>query len=376
RARSVRSRRDARRFGAGSFALPGDRARRGRAAGADRDADARLGRRRHRAAAEARARPLDRSGHRRSAASGGARRVHRVLRAQPVRPEPALRRRRANAHRSRGARAAAALHHAQTARVRRSGARAGRHSRALRARARRRQPAGAEAERGAAHALRGARGRPCRARASRRRPEPGSPRGARGGLQVRVGDVRLLQGARRRRRAARPSSRAAGRAFAAPGRVKAISAQSRVMRSVALLLLCSLCTVAAHAALPPEIERVLAGHSIPADAVSIVVQPVDSAEPILSHLPDVARNPASVMKTVTTWAGLEILGPAYQWRTEAYFLGDFDGSRLDGDLALKGYGDPYLVLEELWKLLRSLRRTGLQEIRGDLVLDDTYFDVR
>src|SRR5690606_38748408 len=34
------------------------------------------------------------------------------------------------------------------------------------------------------------------------------------------------------------------------------------------------------------------------------------------------------------------------------------------------------VLEELWKLLRSLRRTGLQEIRGDLVLDDTYFDVR
>src|SRR5690606_1344473 len=123
---------------------------------------------------------------------------------------------------------------------------------------------------------RGARGGTPRARASRRRLEPGSPRGARGGLQVRVGDVRLLQGARRRRRAARPSSRAAGRAFAAPGRVKAISAQSRVMRSVALLLLCSLCTVAAHAALPPEIERVLAGHSIPADAVSIVVQPVDS----------------------------------------------------------------------------------------------------
>jgi D-alanyl-D-alanine carboxypeptidase/D-alanyl-D-alanine-endopeptidase (penicillin-binding protein 4) len=58
-----------------------------------------------------------------------------------------------------------------------------------------------------------------------------------------------------------------------------------------------------------------------------------------------------------------------------YFLGRFDGEKLDGDLALKGYGDPYLVNEELWKLLRALRRAGLEDIAGDLVLDDTYFDV-
>jgi D-alanyl-D-alanine carboxypeptidase/D-alanyl-D-alanine-endopeptidase (penicillin-binding protein 4) len=44
-------------------------------------------------------------------------------------------------------------------------------------------------------------------------------------------------------------------------------------------------------------------------------------------------------------------------------------------LALKGYGDPYLVVEELWKLLRTLRRAGLEEIAGDLVLDASYFDV-
>jgi D-alanyl-D-alanine carboxypeptidase/D-alanyl-D-alanine-endopeptidase (penicillin-binding protein 4) len=140
-----------------------------------------------------------------------------------------------------------------------------------------------------------------------------------------------------------------------------------------LLLIAAAASVRAE--LPPEIERVLTGHSIPATDVSVVVQAVDASEPALSHLPDVARSPASVMKIVTTWSALEILGPAYTWPTEVYFRGDFDGRKLDGTLALKGYGDPYLVVEEFWKLLRSLRRLGLEEVTGNLALDDSYFDV-
>ncbi len=143
------------------------------------------------------------------------------------------------------------------------------------------------------------------------------------------------------------------------------------------LLVCAwlAANVAAATELPPEIERVLTGHNIPADDVSIVVQAVDAPEPILSHLADAPRSPASVMKIVTTWSALEYLGPAYTWPTEVYFLGTFDGRKLDGDLALKGYGDPYLVEEELWKLLRAVRRLGLTEIGGDLVLDDGYFAI-
>jgi D-alanyl-D-alanine carboxypeptidase/D-alanyl-D-alanine-endopeptidase (penicillin-binding protein 4) len=140
--------------------------------------------------------------------------------------------------------------------------------------------------------------------------------------------------------------------------------------------LLGLAAFAAHAGeLPPEIERVLTGHAIPATDVSIVVQPVDDSKPILSHLADLPRSPASVMKTVTTWSALEYLGPAYTWRTEVYFLGQFDGEKLDGDLGIKGYGDPQLVVEEVWKLLRALRRMGLKEITGDLVLDDSYFAI-
>jgi len=147
------------------------------------------------------------------------------------------------------------------------------------------------------------------------------------------------------------------------------------MRAVGVALI-GAAAFAAHAGeLPPEIERVLTGHGIAPTEVSIVVQAVDDDKPLLSHLAEVPRSPASVMKVVTTWSALEYLGPAYTWPTEVYFLGPFDGRKLDGDLGLKGYGDPYLVVEEVWKLLRTLRRMGLTEITGDLVLDDSHFAI-
>jgi D-alanyl-D-alanine carboxypeptidase/D-alanyl-D-alanine-endopeptidase (penicillin-binding protein 4) len=149
------------------------------------------------------------------------------------------------------------------------------------------------------------------------------------------------------------------------------------MRIVTVVVVCAavVAAVGARAELPREVESVLAGLKVPAADVSIVVQATDAAEPILSHMADTPRNPASVMKTVTTWTALESLGPTFTWPTEVYFLGQFDGKTLDGNLALKGYGDPYLVEEEVWKLLRALRRAGLEEIKGDFVFDDSYFTV-
>ena len=144
------------------------------------------------------------------------------------------------------------------------------------------------------------------------------------------------------------------------------------MRPVILLLSCIGWATGA-AQLPDRLERILSAHGIAPANVSVVVRALDAEQPVLSHHPLVPRNPASVMKAVTTWAALEVLGPAYTWPTEVHFLGDWNGRRLDGDLALKGYGDPYLVIEEFWKLLRAVRHTGLIEIDGDLVIDDTAF---
>ncbi len=145
------------------------------------------------------------------------------------------------------------------------------------------------------------------------------------------------------------------------------------MRAAILICILSSWAGAALAQLPPPVQRILDGHSIPPGNVSVLVQAVPGGEPVLSHLPNVPRNPASTIKTVTTWIALDTLGPTYYWPTEVYFLGEFVDGALDGDLALKGYGDPYLVTEEVWKLLRALRRTGLEDVQGDLVIDDTHF---
>lgn len=144
---------------------------------------------------------------------------------------------------------------------------------------------------------------------------------------------------------------------------------------LALLIGWAAALPAAAESLPPGADRVLRGHSISPDQVSIVIQALDGSAPDLAHMPRTPRNPASVMKLVTTWTALELLGPAYTWPTEVYLDGALEDGRLDGDIVLKGYGDPFLVLEEFWKLLRALRRLGLDEIAGDLVVDDTHFAV-
>jgi D-alanyl-D-alanine carboxypeptidase len=68
--------------------------------------------------------------------------------------------------------------------------------------------------------------------------------------------------------------------------------------------------------LPAAVSEALQEAGIPARSLGIVVQPVDGGPPLLSHNARQAMNPASVMKLVTTYAGLELLGPAHTWRTE------------------------------------------------------------
>jgi D-alanyl-D-alanine carboxypeptidase/D-alanyl-D-alanine-endopeptidase (penicillin-binding protein 4) len=119
------------------------------------------------------------------------------------------------------------------------------------------------------------------------------------------------------------------------------------------------------AALPKAVAEALRAANIPTQSVSVVVQEVGASRSSLSFNARTARNPASVMKLVTTYAGLELLGPAYRWKTEVY---------LDGDnVVIKGYGDPKLSYQSFWMLLRNLRGRGLREIRGDVLLDRSYF---
>lgn len=143
----------------------------------------------------------------------------------------------------------------------------------------------------------------------------------------------------------------------------------------ALLLGWLLAIPAGAAGLPSPVSQSLRESGIPLDAVGIFVQQVDKSRPAISLNTAKPMNPASTMKLLTTYAGLELLGPAYTWKTEFYATGEIKDGVLDGDLILKGHGDPALTLERFQELLRALKNTGLREIRGDLVLDNHWFNL-
>lgn len=127
--------------------------------------------------------------------------------------------------------------------------------------------------------------------------------------------------------------------------------------------------------LPPNVLKSLKAAQIPAANVSVVVQAVDAGTPLVAHNATQSMNPASVMKLLTTYAALDLLGPAYTWKTTAWIESAAVDGVLNGNLYLKGSGDPRFALEHLWALLRQLRTRGISHITGDVVLDRTVFNV-
>ncbi|MFP4462356.1 MAG: D-alanyl-D-alanine carboxypeptidase/D-alanyl-D-alanine-endopeptidase [Guyparkeria sp.] len=131
--------------------------------------------------------------------------------------------------------------------------------------------------------------------------------------------------------------------------------------------------VTANDALPSSVRSELAAQKLDANRLGLWVQAVDNDTPLINHQGDRPFNPASVMKLVTTVAALDVLGPTFEWKTE--FLADARpvSGVIEGDLYIKGYGDPWFRSEDLWDAVRRLRELGVREISGDVILDDSYF---
>ncbi len=125
--------------------------------------------------------------------------------------------------------------------------------------------------------------------------------------------------------------------------------------------------------LPPDIDASLAQLGVPREAMVAWVEEVGATRPRLAWQPDRAANPASLMKLVTTYAGLELLGPAFTWSTPVWLQGTIADGVLTGNLVIKGTGDPKLVLERMWLLMRRVQQAGVREIRGDIVVDRSAF---
>ncbi len=161
-----------------------------------------------------------------------------------------------------------------------------------------------------------------------------------------------------------------------------LSSRTRTARGMALAGLASVAllngataaeTEPGASALPAPMREALARAGLPLEALHVVVQPVDSRQATIRHRADLPVNPASLAKLVTTAAALDRLGPAFQWATPVWLEGTVEGGVLNGALHLQGRGDPSLVVERLWLLLRRVQALGVREIRGDIVLDSSLF---
>ena len=151
------------------------------------------------------------------------------------------------------------------------------------------------------------------------------------------------------------------------------------MRHVLAILLLVIVTAslapAAESPLPIAVQNALNYRQLPYDSLSIYVEDIDSGEALLRFQDQVPRNPGSTIKLLTTLVALDVLGPTYKWQTDIFALGEVNDGVLLGDLLLRGNGDPFLVTERMWQLLRRIRQAGIREIDGELLLDDSYFDV-
>jgi serine-type D-Ala-D-Ala carboxypeptidase/endopeptidase (penicillin-binding protein 4) len=132
-------------------------------------------------------------------------------------------------------------------------------------------------------------------------------------------------------------------------------------------------TFASTGVVPAPVAHTLATERLAPSTASFAVLDMDSGRVVASLNAETPRSPASTMKLVTTFASLDLLGPAYTWHTEALMRGTLDGGVLKGDLILKGGGDPYMTLERWWSFVRALREKGLKTIEGDVVIDNTAF---
>ena len=145
------------------------------------------------------------------------------------------------------------------------------------------------------------------------------------------------------------------------------------LRTLIVWLSLMFASLPAHAALPVSVTDALKKADIPQQSVAVYVQAVESNSPILNHNADKSMNPASVMKLVTTNAALDLLTPAYRWKTEIYYDGRVSNAVLDGNLIIKGYGDPSFKAQEFWRLLMSVQQAGIKEVKGDLIIDKSFF---
>ena len=125
--------------------------------------------------------------------------------------------------------------------------------------------------------------------------------------------------------------------------------------------------------IPDSVQFALHEADVPTSSISLLVLPLGANDAKLSLQANAAMSPASTMKLVTSFIALDELGPTFRWKTQLLSEVEPKNNRLKGTLFFRGGGAPDLSWERVGELLRALRNKGVQHIKGNIVLDRSYF---
>lgn len=126
--------------------------------------------------------------------------------------------------------------------------------------------------------------------------------------------------------------------------------------------------------LKAQCNRVLSSKCLEGARVGVKIVSLEDGKIIYEKNADDPLIPASNMKIITSAAALHLLKPEYTFKTSFYHDGKIEKGILKGNLYIKGYGAPDLVGEIIWIMLKEFTQSGIREIEGDLIGDDSYFD--
>lgn len=157
---------------------------------------------------------------------------------------------------------------------------------------------------------------------------------------------------------------------------RALARTALVLLGALTLPACAQLPIPSKDGLPPGVSAALARAGVPADALSALVVPIAPPGPErLRHRAEASVNPASVMKLVTTYAAIDLLGPDFTWTTRFFTDGEVSEGVLRGNLYVRGGGDPKLVLERIQDAFVTLQDQGVRVVLGDMVLDHGDFEL-
>lgn len=123
--------------------------------------------------------------------------------------------------------------------------------------------------------------------------------------------------------------------------------------------------------LSQRIDEVLSLSAASRGKIAIAVAEIESGRLLYARNDGLPLNPASNVKLVTTAAALSLLGPEFRFKTAVYA----EGHGADrANLYLRGYGDPTLQVEDLWRIAGEVFARGVRRVTGDVIIDDSYFD--